>query len=152
LRRAGEDDALVFATSSRRTPKWADEALKKALGDRSRCPLLVIANESNRPGVVGGILGHCDAIVVSGESVSMVSEAVSSGKPVVVFMPSEDVKMKTKYREFLKRMADGGLIAQAGPGDIADVLRREMKQGDGARAAFLASDRETLRRAARRVA
>lgn len=152
LRCAGEENALVFATSSRRTPKWADEALKKAFADRSRCPLLVIANESNRAGVVGGILGHCDAVVVSGESVSMVSEAVSSGKPVTVFMPSEDVKMKTKYREFLRRMADGGLIAQAGPADIADVLRREMKEGNGARAAFLASDRETLRRAARRVA
>ncbi len=151
LRCAGEENALVFATTSRRTPKWADEALKKAFADRSRCPLLVIANESNRPGVVGGILGHCDAVVVSGESVSMVSEAVSSGKPVIVFMPSEDVKMKVKYREFLKRMADGGLIAQAGPADIADVLRREMKQGNPARAALLASDRETLRRAARRV-
>ncbi len=152
LRYAGEENAFVFATSSRRTPKWADEALKKALGDRSRCPLLVIANESNRPGIVGGILGHCDAVVVSGESVSMVSEAVSSGKPVVVFMPSEAVKMKTKYREFLKRMVEGGLIAQAGPAEIADVLRREMHKGNQARTAFLATDRETLRRAAKRVA
>jgi KDO2-lipid IV(A) lauroyltransferase len=152
LRCADEEHALIFATSSRRTPKWADEILKGALGDRSRCPLLVIANESNRAGIVGGILGYCDAVVVSGESVSMVSEAVSSGKPVVVFMPSEDFKMKTKTREFLRRMADGGLIAHARPADIAGVLRREMKQGNGARAAFLVSDREALRRAARRVA
>lgn len=151
VRYAEAEDAAVFATSSRRTPRWADALLKERLGSTRRCPLLVIANEANRDGVVSGILGLCDVAVVTGESVSMVSEAVSAGKPVAVFMPSEGARMKRKYREFLDRLASSGVIFPAEPGDLEGALRRACSSG-GSSARFLESDRAALAAAARRIA
>ena len=97
LERLGAETRSVFlATSSRRTPSWADALLRRSFEGKEFCPLLVIANQANRKGVVPGILGLSDVIVVSGESISMVSEAVSSGKPVIVFKPWEKSSAKPK--------------------------------------------------------
>ncbi len=153
-----ETDSLLLATSSRRTPVWADEILKRAFKDNKRCALLVIANESNRPGVVDGILGLCDMIAVSGESVSMVSEAVSSGKPVVVFMPSGPVRLASKIQAFLNQLDEEKLIIPVSSGDIYAALKQAMvrltdgqvrQPGEGGE--FLSKDKETLRQAVRRV-
>ncbi len=146
---AAQSGSVVLATSSRRTPAWADTLLKERLADRSLCPVLVIANEANRPGIVGGILGTSDTVLVSGESMSMVSEAVASGKPVVVFTPSRDARSKPKYREFLDRLERRGLILRALPGSLAEALRACRLAGGGAR---VASDRLVLREAAKKVA
>ena len=150
-RYSAESDSVLFATSSRRTPAWADEVLKKTFKGNGRCPLLVIANESNRTGVVGGILGLCDLIVVSAESISMVSEAVSSGKPVIVFMPSEGSRFKAKYRDFLERLSEEKSILLAGADDIYEVLKQDMGRAANGRREALSRDQETLKLAMRRV-
>ncbi len=146
-----ETDAWLLATSSRRTPEWADRTLKTAFKDDKRCALLVIANESNRPGIVGGILGLCDMIVVSGESISMVSEAVSSGKPVVVFMPSDQTQLKPKHRVFLDQLGEEKLIIPVSSGDVYGALKRALVREPGESDALLSKDREVLREAVRRV-
>jgi mitochondrial fission protein ELM1 len=140
--------AQILATSSRRTPAWADDLLKSSLSDRSRCPLLVIANEANRPGAVNAILGASDVIVVSGESMSMVSEAVASGKPVVVFMPAQNVKLKAKYRSFLDRMTKEKLVVNAAPGGLFEAVNGA---GGTAFPAQGSPDADVLRSAAKRV-
>ena len=151
LRYSSEQGAVLLATSSRRTPSWAEDILKEALSDPSRCPLLVIAKESNRAGVVTGILGLSDAVVVSGESVSMVSEAIASGKPVVVFMPSEQAALKAKNRSFLDGMQGLGLITLAGPDNIYEMVKRcasfSKSQGDP----VFQKDRQTLVQAAKEL-
>ena len=151
LRYGADADAAVLATSSRRTPSWADEYLKKSLGERVRCPLLVIANESNRPGVVAGILGLSDAVVVSGESMSMVSEAVAAGKPVVVYLASEEMPLKPKHKEFLDRMSANGLVSIASPETIYEIMKNCMQRAKNGAPAVLENDRLTLRRAAERL-
>ncbi len=147
LRYGVETDAAVLATSSRRTPPWADELLKRSLGDRQRCPVLVIANESNRVGVVAGILGLCDAVIVSGESISMVSEAITAGKPVIVFIPSDAMPLKPKHKEFLDRMIAAGLVTIAVPENIYEMMRTSATEMNGHTHLFLERDRLTLRRA-----
>ena len=146
-----ETDSWLLATSSRRTPDWADRTLKTAFKDDKHCALLVIANESNRPGIVGGILGLCDMVVVSGESISMVSEAVSSGKPVVVFMPSDQARLKPKYRAFLDQLGEEKLIIPVSSGDVYGALKRALVREPGESDALLSKDREILRQAVRRV-
>lgn len=80
-----ELDTELLLTTSRRTPKDVEALLKDRLGSNSRCKLLVVANERNIENAVSGILDLSAVVLVSGESISMVSEAASSGKKTVVF-------------------------------------------------------------------
>jgi mitochondrial fission protein ELM1 len=59
---------------------------------------LIIANEKNIPSAVGGILGLSRLIVVSPESISMVCEAVTSKKYVVVF---NSCGLDSRHQRFL---------------------------------------------------
>ncbi|MCX5716143.1 MAG: ELM1/GtrOC1 family putative glycosyltransferase [Candidatus Omnitrophica bacterium] len=78
-------DFEILATTSRRTPKDVETLLKEELGPLPNCRLLVIANEKNPQGTVPAILGSSNVVLVSGESISMISEAASSGRQVLVF-------------------------------------------------------------------
>ena len=150
-RYAQDTRSVLLATSSRRTPRWADELLKETFKSRSQCPLLVIPNEANREGVVSGILGLSDILLVSGESLSMVSEAVSSGKPVVVFMPCDSRKLKSKYRSYLDRLLDQERVVRATPDNLYETIERQAARKNGSPADIPAADAEVLRRAVRKV-
>lgn len=100
---AEEDDADLLITTSRRTPPEAEQALKEEFGVYPRCKLLIIANENNHPDAVGGILGLSSLLIISPESISMISEAVSAQKHVVVFGASG---LSRKHRRFLKNFAE----------------------------------------------
>ncbi len=105
--------AGVIATSSRRTPTWAEQVMKNHFLDKAVCPYLIIANEANREGGVSAILGLCDWVIVTGESMSMISEAVMSGKPVLVANPwSQEVSVKPKYEQYLDRLEKDGKIVR----------------------------------------
>ena len=152
LSRAGHERGAAFlATSSRRTPSWANAVLKETFTDKARCPLLVIANEANRPGIVPGILGLSDLLVVSGESMSMVTEAVSTGKPVVVFTPFAPTGLKAKHKDFLNRLHAAGAILWADDVYAAVAACAAASGPDGPARAFLAKDREVLKQAVSRL-
>jgi len=70
-----------------------------------RCKLLVIANQMNIDGVVPGILGLSELVLVTGESISMVSEAASIAKRLVVFLPSKrhNPKIESMLTKLSKR-------------------------------------------------
>ncbi|MDP8264563.1 MAG: ELM1/GtrOC1 family putative glycosyltransferase [Candidatus Aceula lacicola] len=85
----------ILATTSRRTQKDVEIVVKAGLSDFNQCPFLVIATENNVPEAVGGILGISDIVIISSDSISMISEAVSSGKTVIVF---DAEKRKVNYR------------------------------------------------------
>ncbi len=112
----------LLATTSRRTPLWADEVIKQKMGSLAECRLLVVANQANRPGIVEGILGLADAVIVSGESISMVSEAVASRKKVWVIEPYDRTKLKPKQERFLNQMQADGFLARVSPERLRDVL------------------------------
>lgn len=118
----------LLVTTSRRTPSDVEELLKRRLANHSRCRLLVIANENNIKNAVGGILDLSDIVLVSGESISMVSEAASSGKRTVVFdLDAKRPSLKHKYA--MKSLASKGFITHV-PVDrlgeaIVDVQRSE---------------------------
>jgi len=92
----------ILATTSRRTSPEAENLLKQELNNSSLCRILIIANQENPSCSIGGILGLSDIIVVSPESISMISEASSSGKYVIVF---DDPGLDKKHRRFLEYFA-----------------------------------------------
>lgn len=144
-------NATLLLTTSRRTPAWADRILKETFLDRALCPILVIANEVNRPGVVAGILGLSDVVVVSGESMSMISEAVFSGKPVIVFSPWEKALFKRKYKDALNTFERKGVVFRSTPEGFKEILKQQLSRSVNASATLLESVDSALSQAAKRM-
>jgi mitochondrial fission protein ELM1 len=85
-------------TTSRRTPEAINRFIRSQLGSHPRCQLCVIASEDSRPEVVPGMMALADCLVVTEDSLSMISEAISSGKPVVVVKMGSDGLPEKHYR------------------------------------------------------
>ncbi len=118
-----ENNGFLFLTTSRRTPKAVEEILKSRFKNNPNVKLFVVASENNPEGCVGGIFYACDILIVSGESVSMVSEAASSGKVVLVFEP-EPKGSGGKVKRFLNEMHKDNYINLVLCKEIYDMLVR----------------------------
>jgi len=123
LKIAEEMDYYVSVTTSRRTSPRIDSFLKDRLGDHKRCKLLIIANENNIEGAVQNILEMSEIMVVSSESVSMISEAVSSGRYVVVFRAKQENKKRAKYDRVIGGLEKKGYIKVASPDGVYETIR-----------------------------
>ncbi len=93
-------NASVIATSSRRTP----EKLIQSLKDSNQDIYLYEWEKENDFNPYTAILANADYLVVTGDSVSMCSEACSTGKPVFIY-DHENIttyKMKKFIQELFK--------------------------------------------------
>jgi len=95
---AAKLDADILVSTSRRTSVEAEASVKNEFRGYPACKFLVIAGESNPEFAVGGILALSQMLVISPESISMVSEAAGSKKYVIVF---ESPGLGIKHRRFL---------------------------------------------------
>lgn len=115
-------DMELLVTTSRRTSKEVEDLLKERLGGNPRCKLLVIANENNVDNAVGGILHHSDIVLVSSESISMVSEAASSGKQTIAFDLEKKKNSDPKHANAIKRLATEEYIVHTPVKGIAGAV------------------------------
>lgn len=123
----GKHDAELLVTTSRRTSVAAESVLKGMLKDDRRCRLLVIANENNSPEVLPGILALSNIIVASGESISMVSEAISAGKKTIAFTLEKKARGVTKHERALQSLAEGGYLEIAAAGELSETLEDALR-------------------------
>ena len=110
---AGEINADILLTTSRRTSPQVENLVFRELKKCPRCKLLILANRNNVPEAVGGILGVSDMVLVSGDSISMLSEAASSGKKTVVFPAQHRVPIhsgKGKHQQFIDILNNRGYV------------------------------------------
>jgi lauroyl/myristoyl acyltransferase/mitochondrial fission protein ELM1 len=117
---AEQSDATVFATTSRRTSSEVEEVIKKELRYTARCKFLVIANEKNVGYAVGGIIAVSNFVVVSSESISMISEAASSNRYCIVFKSP----VSSRHKKFLGTMVKKGYIYLCETQEVASLLER----------------------------
>ncbi len=90
----------IIVTQSRRTP----DAVMTALRDRlSGFPHWIWSPDEANP--YRALLGFCDMLAVTGDSHNMVSEALSTGKPVFPLVP---YALNPKLAGFLKRLEEAG--------------------------------------------
>ena len=111
----------LLVTTSRRTPKAVEQLLRQKWGRDPRCRLLVIANESNPEGILQEILGLSSCVVVTGESISMVSEAAASGRYLFVFFP-ERKRSGTKLDRAVASLAREGYLTLCPPEELCDRI------------------------------
>ena len=116
----------LLVTTSRRTSVQIEDLIKKEFKDFTKCKLLIIASQNNIPEAVGAMLGLSSIVVVSGESISMVSEAVSSGRYVLVFNPKRRFGRFgiTRHKRFLHNLQNRGFISLIKPQGLSDEVVR----------------------------
>ncbi len=114
-------DAELLVTTSRRTPPRMEMWLAETLTNHPRCRLLALVNQRyagplpNTQTAIPCILELADVLAVSGDSISMVSEAVATAKPVISFPPKGP---EAKYHRFLRQMDERGRLQLAEPGKV----------------------------------
>ena len=114
-------EGVLHVTTSRRTPELVEKSAEDILSGSSVCKTFVRGSSDKDPGTVARIMKECDVLIVSLESISMVSESVSSGKRVLVFMPEKTSGKDTKYERFTRRLASLGYLALAESGEITKI-------------------------------
>ena len=113
LRRCAEEsDFELLVTTSRRTDPEISAMVKEELAQHPATKLLVIANEANFEDVTSGMLALSEVACVTEDSVSMISEAVSAGKNVLV-MQLGNGKLSKKHSRFHKALETDALICLA---------------------------------------
>ena len=146
-------DAQIALTSSRRTVAETDRALKLRLEGHPSCCHLVIANEVSPPNTVSGILGISDVVIVTEDSFSMVCEAGSSGKKVVILNVERKGKGNPKRERVYKMLVEQGFVKRADVSGLRDLITGLLGDdekvkflddaqvaGDGIRKLFLVAD------------
>ncbi|MDD5238090.1 MAG: ELM1/GtrOC1 family putative glycosyltransferase [Candidatus Omnitrophica bacterium] len=112
-------DADILVTTSRRTSKEIEGIVKKEFQNYPRCKGMILANEKNIPQAMGGILGLSKIVVISPESISMISEAVNSLRHVLVFNAPN---LGKKHRRFLEYFAKNNYIYLAEASELGKKI------------------------------
>jgi KDO2-lipid IV(A) lauroyltransferase len=116
-------DGEILITTSRRTKQEVENLIRQEFKDYSRCRLLIIANERNIPEAVGGILGLSKIVVVSPESISMISEAASSADYIIVF----NSQINKRHNDFLDYASRNKYIYLCEPQETLSLLEKLYK-------------------------
>lgn len=126
----------LLVTTSRRTGPAAEEWLSRNLGSHPRCRLLTLVGRGesgplNSTGeAVACIFALSRALVVTGDSISMVSEAVASQHPVVSFLPrcAGWFGSGSKHHRFLEGLAQAGKVTLAEPQAVGEAVARALEK------------------------
>lgn len=108
-------------TTSRRTPAEIENYLKETLDDARA--LTVIAREDSRREVVPGMMALADILIVTEESVSMISEGLRSGKKVIV-LSFESGNLPAKHKRFQDLLAKESAVTVANLQNLEEKLAR----------------------------
>ncbi|MDD5090331.1 MAG: ELM1/GtrOC1 family putative glycosyltransferase, partial [Candidatus Wallbacteria bacterium] len=96
----------VLMTTSRRTPPDVGNALKQMATHPAFCLAVFVDEQQYNP--LPGMLAWTNSVVVTEDSFSMISEAVSSGRSTGVLISGK--RENDKIRRSLKLMSDRGMI------------------------------------------
>ncbi|MFH1208203.1 MAG: ELM1/GtrOC1 family putative glycosyltransferase [Candidatus Omnitrophota bacterium] len=127
LKRASSRAGDYMITTSRRTSVHVERFLKNALARDPACRFLMIANEDNPSYAAGGMLGLADLLIVTEDSLAMISEAVGTGKRVIVLSLGEGELPKKHYR-FHQILVQRGLVTLSGLADLEKNITGLLKK------------------------
>lgn len=121
-------DGWYLVTTSRRTAPDVERALAERIGRDPRCRLLLLASRDPLDGTMEGLLGSADVALVTGESISMVSEACTSGRRVIVVEPPLRAERgsPTKHHRFLEDLARARHLRLAPVPELGLAIRRAL--------------------------
>ena len=115
-----EANGSLLVTFSRRTSPAHMDIFKSFFVD-ANIPIHIYDPRENKPNPYLDYLALGDAFIVSGDSVSMISESLITGKPVYIFAPKNlcsprHLRLHQElYRQGLAKPFESGLAWQEGP-------------------------------------
>ena len=110
-----KNGARLALTTSRRTDPESEGIVRSKISRNSLCCFSVLASEPQQENPVPSILGISDVTIVTEDSFSMVCEAVSSGRKIVI------MDVERRKQGHLKRQRVYNLLTQRGYAKKADV-------------------------------
>ena len=112
-------NAQILVTTSRRTPPDVTDHLVSTLRHTDRCLLFITPDTpSALEDPYQAILALSDLLIVTADSFSMVCEAASSGRSVVVLMLSEEKTRLPKRYEVYRYMAEHAIVSRCRLDDL----------------------------------
>ena len=106
-------NAQVFVTTSRRTPPDVTGHLVSTLKHTDGCPLFITPDTpSELEDPYQAILALSDLLIVTADSFSMVCEAASSGRKVVVLILSKEKARLPKRYEVYRYMEEHSIVSR----------------------------------------
>ncbi len=113
----------IVLTTSRRTPSDVAIYLKSMFESTDWCPLFVEPDiPSGLDDPYQSILSICDVLIVSADSFSMVCEAASSGRQVLVLSLSQINQRQPKRYRVYQYMVDNSIIKMCKLEDLAQQI------------------------------
>jgi mitochondrial fission protein ELM1 len=109
LREADKSGVDLYIATSRRTSPEAENALRRMASSSENTRFLLIAS-SDPFNPVPAILGACDEIFVTDDSVNMVSEAVTAGHRVILLRAERAGALKRKLQTATSVMVSSGFL------------------------------------------
>jgi len=128
---ASNREVDLYITTSRRTRRESEDALCEIVNGMSNVRMNLIASKDPR-NPVPGILGLCDKIFCTEDSVSMVSEAVTSGKDVFLLRVNKKKGLKMAAGKFVQCLVEKRILPVTllwGPGRFDRMLRKFIEKG-----------------------
>jgi mitochondrial fission protein ELM1 len=118
-----ESNARLSITTSRRTHSDSEDVIRAKLLNNKLCCFLVIASEPQKESPVPGILGISDIVIVTEDSLSMVCEAASSGRKVVLLKVERKKRDGEPKREKVYQMlSKNGYVRKAQMQTLKNVV------------------------------
>lgn len=110
-----EIDARIILTTSRRTAPGSEDVIREKLLGNPLCCLAILASEPQQENPVPGILGVSQVTIVTEDSFSMVCEAASSGRKIII------LEVERKKHGHLKRQKVYQLLSESGYTRAVDI-------------------------------
>ena len=120
---ATKRDKQLLLTTSRRTPLSVENLISKRLANNQHCPILVLAHgESALTDPVGTIFALSDVVIVTEDSFSMVCEAASSGKRVIILEVDRKTQRRPKRDQVYSEIIRHASVMWSSIGDLETTL------------------------------
>jgi len=109
-------------TTSRRTDPASENVIKSRIRGNPLCCFSILASEPQQENPVPGILGISDVIIVTEDSFSMVCEAASSGRKIVILKVNRKKHGDPKRQRIYEMLVERGYARAADISNLKDVV------------------------------
>ena len=128
-------------TTSRRTPEPVCRFVRERVARDPHCQMAVIGAEDGRKEVAPGMLALGGILMITEDSLSMISEAVSTGKKVLILKLGSG-QLPAKHGRFAEGLVREKALVIAAPENLEDKIRElSAVRSDS----FLRREKENLR-------